>query len=117
MDYRIPPDFLDHAIDRLTALGASATDRRDAVAILALVSAGLDPQSYATSRKSTELAERLGLDLTGWWRIIGMLERTGLLQRVRRGGKHQIALAPPGARLPGAPRRHMPPDSRLAESA
>jgi hypothetical protein len=104
------------AIDRLTEIGATAPDKRDALAILGLICCGLDPQSYATSRKAMDLADRLGLDLARWHTVIGMLQRVGLVTTIRRGAKRRLAIVPPGSAPIGRPRAYASPESRVPDS-
>ena len=66
------------ALDRLAAIGASAADQRNAVAVLALANAGFDPRKFANSRCAYALSEELGLDPTAWGRILDLLARAGV---------------------------------------
>ncbi len=72
-DYRVPPDLIPAALDRLTAAGVPAADRRTALAVLALLAAGLAPQSFMVRQNAGELSQRLGVPLADWPRVIGQL--------------------------------------------
>ena len=67
------------ALDRLAAIGATPSDQRNAVAVLALIGAGLDPRRLATSRNARDLSEQLGLDIAGWGRTMELLARAGII--------------------------------------
>jgi len=79
------------AIDRLAAIGATPSDRRDAVAVLALIAAGFDPEKVARSRSRdrARLSEGLNLDVAAWPKVIARLEAAGIIStpgRDRRRG-------------------------------
>jgi hypothetical protein len=97
-------DLLDVALARLTAFGATSGDRRDAVAILALIAA-----DTRTAREAPDFAARLGLDQARWAEIVGMLEAVGMVATVRRGRKHRLAIIPPGDPMPPLPSADAPP--------
>lgn len=103
-DFRIPPDFLDHTVARLDAIGMTGQDKRDAFAIVSLILANLDPLSFSTSRKRADLAARLDLDPSRWGIVISELERAGLVSRGRRrNGEPTISIRPAGVRPVGRP--------------
>ncbi len=93
-DCRIPPDLIPLALDRLTAAGVPAADRRTALAVLALLAAGLAPQSFMVRQNAGELSQRLGVPLADWPRVIGQLERAGALWRDREG-RLRLGTRPP----------------------
>ena len=94
-NFIVPSEFIPDVLDRLTAAGASSADRRNAVAMLAPIAAGLDPRSFAANQKSADLAARLALDLTEWYRITRMLKTLGAVRTVQRqGGGYRLALTP-----------------------
>jgi hypothetical protein len=65
---------MESVVDRLIAAGASPGDRRDAVALLTLVGAGLKPERMIYSLGNEALSRRLGVDFGEWPRILEMLE-------------------------------------------
>ena len=77
-NYCVPSDFIPSALDRLAAVGATESEQRNAVAVIALKSAGFDPRKFATSQRASTLSEELGLDLAGWDRIMDLLARAGV---------------------------------------
>ena len=72
------------ALDRLAAIGASQADQRNALAILALIGAGLDPRRLAASRKARDLSEERRFDIAGWGRTMEMLDRAGVIGSARK---------------------------------
>jgi hypothetical protein len=71
------------ALDRLAAIGATPADQRNAVAVLALLSGGVDPRKLSNSRRAFALSEQLDLGLAGWDRIMALLERAGVIGLAR----------------------------------
>jgi hypothetical protein len=63
----LPPALIGLVIDRIDLLGLHPIDRRDALAVLSLIAAGLDPEKVARSRSRdrARLSEGLNLDVTG----------------------------------------------------
>ena len=76
--------------DRLIAARASPADRRDAVALLTLIAAGLKPECLAYSVGKEVLSRRLGVDFREWPRILEMLGRAGIISDPRRGGRRTV---------------------------
>lgn len=71
----LPPDI----VDRLASISATAADQRNAVALLSLIAAGLDPDRFASMPGAAWAA--LGLDLNPgeWPRVVALLERAGII--------------------------------------
>jgi hypothetical protein len=88
----LPPSLVGLAIDRIDLLGLHPIDRRDAIAVLSLIAAGLDPEKVARSRsrERARLSETLNLDVTGWPRVIAGLEAQGIITEPGRDGRRGI---------------------------
>jgi hypothetical protein len=101
-----PPDvILEAAIGRLSAVGASTDDQRDALAILSLIAAGFDPEKVATSRNAAVLSAQLGLDLAGWPRVLRcckVLVSSPVLHEAGGGGSRRAAQILTGSLIRGA---------------
>jgi hypothetical protein len=86
------PKTAEFSIALLSALGIPEADQRNAVAVLALIGAGLDPEKVVRSRSRdrARLSEGLNLDVTGWPRVIAGLEAQGIISTPGRDGRRGI---------------------------
>jgi hypothetical protein len=77
MDARLPPDFVATVLDRMTAAGVPPAYRREALAVLALVSATLATLSLATRETAPDLAARLDMPPAKFLTVMRLLSSVG----------------------------------------
>jgi predicted MarR family transcription regulator len=107
--FTVPTDFPLAVLERLTATGAPASDRRDALAVLSVILAALEPQSYACRRTVRDLAQMLDLDVAGITRTMKLLAQVAAVTSVRHRRRRRIAVTPAGATRIGRPVQFPPP--------
>jgi hypothetical protein len=90
LDFAVP-DLAPDVLDRLARMGATAADRRNALAVLAMIAAGLDPDRFAGTLQAAWAALELDLNPGEWPRVVGLLERAGIITRPGRSGRRGIA--------------------------
>jgi hypothetical protein len=90
LDFTVP-DPAPATIARLAAIGDSPADKRNALALLALISAGLDPERFASTQRATMAALELSLEPETWPRVVELLERAGIITGPGRSGRRGIA--------------------------
>jgi hypothetical protein len=81
----MPQALVGLAIDRIDLLGLHPIDRRDAIAVLSLIAAGMDP-----AKITSKLSETLRLDVAAWPRVIAGLEAAGIISTPGRDGRRGI---------------------------
>jgi hypothetical protein len=97
---------------QLTAAGASGDQRRSALALMSLMTATLEPQSYKSSLSLLELATQLGMDPRDFADVVRLLGKAGAVALVRTGSSRRLAITPANRpRQRGMPRRF--PDQEI----
>ena len=104
VDVRIPSDFANIVLDRMALSGAPAADRRDALAMLALILANLETQSRVCRRTVRDLVDALGLSAADTIRVVRLLANVQAVALVDRHRRRALAVTPPGVYLSRRPR-------------
>jgi hypothetical protein len=94
---RIPRDFPVVVLGHLTSIAATPSDRRDALAVLSLVTSSLAPRSYVSTKPPDALAVQLGMGSGEISRSIKLLLAARAINLVRRDRRLLIAVTPAAA--------------------
>lgn len=94
---RIPRDFPVVVLENLSSTAASPSDRRDALAVLSLVTSSLEPRSYVSTKPPDALAILLGMGPGEISRSIKLLVAVRAINLVRRNRRLLIAVTPAAA--------------------
>jgi hypothetical protein len=102
--FSVPPDFALDVADRLKRTGATPGERRDAMAVLALVISSLAPQSFASRENATDLAARIDMPPPEFTAATRLLARVGAVAMIQHQRVRRLGVTPDGAVQVGRPR-------------
>ena len=90
-------EYFDAMLTRLKAAGVSGSERRAALAMLAVIVRHLGWQTYECTKTAVELGEMLDMAPPNVAPVMTLLERIGGITRVKRGRTKVITITPEGA--------------------
>jgi hypothetical protein len=94
---RIPRDFPVVVLDHLSSTAATASERRDALAVLSLVTSSLAPRSYVSTKPPDALAVQLEMGPGEISRSIRLLAAAHAINLVHANRRLLIAVTPAAA--------------------
>jgi hypothetical protein len=113
---RIPRDFPVVVLEHLSATAATVSERRDALAVLSLVTSSLAPRSYVSTQPPDALAVQLSMNPGEIARSIRLLVGVHAINLVRRHSRLLIAVTPAAAGALATGRPDLVVRHRLADA-